>query len=318
MEISVIITYHQEGQAFLEEAVNCVKNTIDVSNFEIIVVDDCSKEPLNPISNVKIIRNSDNFGVGTSFDNGVAIAKYENIILMACDIRIIQKNWASQMVEELNKYPKSLVCTSCINLNREKPENMDIENRKKISVVNGATILIFHDHKTNPRMTISFRGLIEASWLPSLKNRNVPSFEIPCILGAFYGVKKDWYNYIDGFYGHRKWGSLEPIISIKSWIFGGSCRTAPKIEVGHIFKKAGIHGTSQDTLIYNKMLAATLLFPDYGRLIAFLGSNPIVERARKMYQANLPVILKKREEYQKKTVFSMEQFVKKWNVDYRH
>jgi hypothetical protein len=66
------------------------------------------------------------------------------------------------------------------------------------------------------------------------------------------------------------------------------------------------------------MMTATLLFPDYGRLITFLGSNPIVERARNMYQANLPVILKKREEYQKKTVFSIEQFVKKWNVDYRH
>lgn len=318
MGLSIIITYHQEGQLFLEEAINCVKNTIDISNFEIIVVDDCSKILLNPIPGVQIIRHTAQLGVGCGFDTGVATAKYDNIILMACDIRIIQKTWASQMIRELDMYPKSLICTSCVNLNKEKPENMDIENRRKISVVNGARILFFHDHKNNPRMTLTFRGILEAQWLPSLKNKDIPSSEIPCILGAFYGVKKEWYNYIDGFWAHKLWGSLEVYLSLKSWLFGGSCRVVTRIESGHIFKKAGIHNVPQDILMRNKMVIATLLFPDYGRLIAFLGSNSIVERARKMYQAELPEIMKKREEYASKTVYSMEQFVKRWSVDYRH
>jgi hypothetical protein len=104
---------------------------------------------------------------------------------------------------------------------------------------------------------------------------------------------------------------------MKSWLFGGSNRTAPRIEIGHIFKKVGWHGTPQDCLMYNKMLTATLLFDDYQRLINFLGSNPIVERGRIMYQNTLPAILEKKEEYKNKTVFPMEKFIEKWKLDYR-
>lgn len=318
MGLSIIITFHQEGQKFIQELIDQIKSTIDVEPYEIIVVDDCSKEPLKPIPDVKIIRNIENYGVGVSFDNGVAAAQYENLILTACDIRIVQKNWASMMITELDSHPKSLNCVSCVCLNAEKPENLDVEARKKVSVTNGATIIIFHDKKSNPRMTPTFRGIVEAQWLPGLKNRDVPSSEIPCILGAFYGVKKEWYNYIDGFWGHRLWGTLEPYVALKSWLFGGSCRVVPRIYAGHIFKRAGTHGTPQDALMYNKMMVATLLFPDYGRLIAFLGTNPIVERARKMYQQELPNILKKKEEYAKKTVFPIEEYVKRWKIDYRH
>jgi hypothetical protein len=104
---------------------------------------------------------------------------------------------------------------------------------------------------------------------------------------------------------------------MKSWLFGGSCRTAPRVETRHLFKKVGWHGTPQDALMYNKMLTATLLFDDYQRLISFLGSNPIVERARVLYNAHLPVIMQKKMEYKEKTVFPMEKFIEKWNLDYR-
>jgi hypothetical protein len=145
----------------------------------------------------------------------------------------------------------------------------------------------------------------------------VDSFEIPCILGAFYGVKKAWYEYVDGWSLHKFWGTLEPLIGLKSWLFGGSNRTAPRIETGHIFKKVGWHGTKQEALMYNKMLVATLLFDDYQRLINFLGTNPVVERGRVMYQKDLPQILVKKMEYKDKTVFPMEEIVKKWHLDYR-
>lgn len=316
--ISIIIPYHFEGKDFILETIEGIQSTIDVDPYEIIVVDDGSDLQKSWLpDSVHVMKHIRNEGVGKAFDTGVSVAQYDNLFLMGDDIRFAPNNWASKIVEEIQKHPKAFTCTSCVNLNREKPENMDIEKRKKISVVNGATIIIFHDSKSNHRKPETFRGIIEAQWLPVLKNRDVDSYEIPCILGAAYGVSREWYNYVDGWVGHRLWGTLEPHIALKSWLFGGSCRTAPRIETGHIFKLVGNHNTPQDVLMYNKMMVATMLFEDFNRLIMFLGTNSIVERARLMYQANLPWILEKKFEYKDKTVLSIEEFVSRWGIDYR-
>lgn len=314
MKLSIIIPYHQEGLDFITTTINSIKETIDVEPYEIIVVDDFSETPLSKIKDVTVLRHSENLGVGAAFDTGVKAAKSENLFLMGSDIRFVKNKWASQIVKEIELYPTAFTCTSCVALNSKE---MNIEERRLVNVVNGATILMFHDHKTNPKQPETFRGIIEAQWLPHLKDRDVDSVEIPCILGAAYGVSKTWYNHIDGWWGHRKWGSLEPYISLKSWLFGGSCRTAPRIETGHIFKEKGRSDIKQETMLYNKMMIATLLFDDYERIISFLGTNPTVEKARKLYIDNLPTIMKKREEYQKMIVLNPNDFFERWSIDYR-
>ncbi len=317
MNLSIIIPYHNEGIEFITTTITQIRKTIDVSPYEIIIVDDFSDVKLKGIEDVTIIRHDENLGVGAAFDTGVKVAKSENLFLMGSDIRFVENKWASQIVEETEKHPKALTCTSCVVLNASSEENMDINKRRLKSVVDGATILMFHDHESNPRQSKTFVGIIEAQWLKHIKDRNIDSFEIPCILGAAYGVKKEWYNYIDGWVGHKKWGTLEPMISLKSWFFGGSCRVAPRIETGHIFKTHGTHGTPQDKLLYNKMLVSTLLFDDHERLISFLGTNTIVERSKKMYQDNITFIMSKKEEYKKKIVYSHKDYFKRFNIDYR-
>ena len=314
MDLSIIIPYHDEGLDFITTTINSIKETIDVDKYEIIIIDDFSSKPLSEIDNVKILRHNKNLGVGAAFDTGVKEAKSDNLFLMGSDIRFIPNNWASKIIEEIKNYPKAFTCTSCVALTTQ---NLNINERRLINVANGATILMFHDQKTNPKKDKNFRGIIEAKWLPNLKNRDIDSFEIPCILGAAYGVSKEWYNYIDGWWGHKKWGTLEPYISLKSWLFGGSCRTAPRIEVGHIFKTRGTHGTNQDVLLYNKMLVATLLFDDYERLIRFLGVNNDVIEARKLYNDNRKNILKKRKEYSQKITYNYLNYFKRFNIDYR-
>lgn len=314
MNLSIIIPYHDEGLEFITTTINSIKETIDVENYEIIVVDDFSDVPLVDIDGVRIFRHTINKGVGAAFDTGVFFAESENLFLMGSDIRFIKNNWSSQIIEEIDKYPTAFTCTSCVALTADK---MDINERRLINVVNGATILMFHDKKSNPRQTDTFRGIIEAQWLKHLRNRDVDSFEIPCILGAAYGVKKSWYEYVDGWSCHKKWGTLEPYISLKSWFFGGSCRTAPRIETGHIFKSVGTHATSQEKLLYNKLMVATLFFDDYERLISFLGSNETIDKAKKIYNDNLEFIMKKRDEYKTKTVYHYLDFFERFEIDYR-
>lgn len=314
MNLSIIIPYHDEGYDFIKTTVDSIKNSIDIEDYEIIIVDDFSDQPLQNIDDVIVVRHPENLGVGVAFDTGVKISKSENLFLMGSDIRFIPNKWASQIIKEIEDYPKAFTCTSCVALSAEK---LDINERRLINVVNGATILMFHDKKTNPKQSDTFKGIIEAQWLKHLKNRNIDSFEIPCILGAAYGVKKSWYEYVDGWSLHKKWGTLEPYISLKSWLFGGSCRTAPKIETGHIFKTVGTHGTPQEKLFYNKMMVATVLFDDYERLIHFLGTNTTIENAREMYNNNLDSILKKKEEYKKKIVYNYLDFFERFDIDYR-
>lgn len=315
---SIIITYHNEGLEFLWECISQIQETIDIPEYEIIVVDDYSDKVLPPITGIKIVRSEVNKGVGQAFDMGVANAVGENIILTACDMRFVKNNWASKLITAIDNNPKSLICTACVGLNPKKEHGMDFEFRRKVLRVYGAGLLIYHDKKTNPKKDESFRGIIEAKW-QSQKGKEI--YEIPCILGACYGVKKSWYEYIDGFWGHKQWGTLEPYISLKSYMFGGNCMVDPNIETAHIFKEVGSvesqkHGITQDNIMYNKLLVVNLLFNDT-TLISFLHNDIHVIQATRLITKNINDIKLKKEEYKNKTVFSIEDYCKKFNIDLR-
>jgi glycosyltransferase involved in cell wall biosynthesis len=324
------------------ECLEQLKSTIDIQNYEIIIVDDGSRVPLRQISGIKIVRNVNNKGVGQAFDAGVQRAIGENIILMACDIRFANNKWASKILKEIEDYPTAITCTTCVGLNRYSsccgslrtkdgncsnskcknfgkpvPDNMNFERRRKIQRSFGATIMLFLDMKSLPKAAPSYRNILEAKWqAPDLKSMD-RSYEIPCILGAFYGLKKDWYKHIDGFWGHKHWGTLEPYISLKSWFFGGSCRLAPHIETGHIFKKTATHNTPEESRKYNKILVSLLLLAESSRYISFLGANALVQRATAMIQKDIAAIKVKKTEYARKITINRDDFFKRWNIDMR-
>jgi glycosyltransferase involved in cell wall biosynthesis len=328
IDLTIIIPTHNEGREFVLETIKSIKSTIDV-NYEIIVIDDYSDIPIQ-IKDIEVIRHKKNKGVGQAFDTGVKYAKSKNLFLIGCDIRFIQNNWASKMLKEINKYPKSLICTSVVHLSAAMP-SLTFEMSRQNFVYNGATILMAYGKED--------WNILKAEWLPresrmlkkgidlAIKNLSpygvVPSntecYEVPCILGAAYGVKRYWYNYINGFWGHRKWGSLEPYISLKSWLLGGSCLTAPHIETAHIFNETqGRHGTGFENLAYNSMLVAWLLFSDEDRnwLIRHLKNHEWVLHAKEMISENLPSILKKRNEYLLKNKMTIKEFVTKFNIPF--
>ena len=311
-ELSIIIPMHGEPQGFLEDTVNSIRDTIDVT-YEIICVDDASGVH---IDGVTMLHHKKHKGVGAAFDTGVAVAKSDTLFLMGSDIRFIPNKWASKMIAETNAHPKAFSCTTCVGLNADA---MDVNERRTKSRRNGARILVFHDHKAHPKKAANFRNILECQWLGVYKGESKESFEVPSILGAAYGVKKEWYNYVDGWWGHRSWGTLEPMISLKSWLMGGSCRTTPDIETGHVFKSGGTHGTQNSHLMYNKILVATLLFSDYDsqRLIQFLGSNPSVSAGKRLFDENKEAIMAKRDEYKEKIVYDIRDWCKKFETDFR-
>lgn len=311
---------HGESQQFMEEAINSIKDTITLDTWELIIVDDFSPTPFKTNhENVRVVRQPMHLGVGQAFDRGVKEAKSDNIFLQGSDMRFIKNDWDKIMLEEIKNHPKSATCNCCIGLNNESEEGMDINIRRNRSRRFGSTVLIFHDHQSHPKKPSNFRNILECQWLPIPRPVPEESWEIPAVLGAFYGINKQWYEYIGGFELHRSWGSLESYFGIKNWLFGGSCRVSPKCEVGHIFKRQGTHGTPHSHLTYNKLLVATLLFSDKDakRLIDFLGNNTQVSQAKRMFEQEKKLILAKRDEYRKKIVVDVAEWCKRWNIDFR-
>ena len=319
-QLSIIIPYHNEGKQFILETIDSIETTIDV-RYEIIVVDDCSDEPLK-IDGIKIIRHKENLGVGQAFDTGVRKSRSKNLFLMGSDIRFIKNQWASKMVEDIKKHPDSLICTSVVPLQADFPE-ITFETAKKYSKIDlyrGASIVFFmgDDEKMH--------YILEAQWMPReflpLRSSDyvapTESYEVACVLGAAYGVTKKWYKYLDGFWGHKKWGTLEPYISLKSWLFGGSCLIAPHIETAHIFKSEGTHKTGLEFLIYNKIMVAWLLFPypDKDRLINWLQDQDFVIKGKELIEDNIHAIQKKRYEYRNKMKTNIPAIVEKFNLKF--
>jgi hypothetical protein len=147
-------------------------------------------------------------------------------------------------------------------------------------------------------------------------------YDVACILGAAYGVSKKWYKYIDGFWGHKRWGCLEPLISLKSLLFGGRCLVAPHIETAHIFNDGeGKHMAQREYWLYkthNRLLVCWLLFtvPDKKRLIDWLGTNDIIELSKQMIEDNMQDIIKKRNKYREKMVVTIGDIVDKFNLEF--
>jgi len=315
--LSILIPYHQEGKSFITDTIRSIKETIDVELFEILVIDDGSKVPLEIDEGVRVIYHSENKGVGQAFRTGIDAAKYEHIFLQGSDIRYIKNQWASKMMAEIDQHPKSLICTTCVGLNGIDKDGMDFEKRRQKSRRNGANILFYHDSRSHPKKSPSFRNILEAQWI---RRSAVPgTIEVPCILGAAYGANKEWLKYIDIWWGHRSWGTLEPFCSLASWLMGGSCLCAQDIETGHIFKKSGTHGVPGHHLMYNKMLVATLLLPDHlaQSMIAFLGENNDVSEGKRIFDSMKESIFTKRDEYAEKITMDVRDYCNKFNIDLR-
>lgn len=322
MTVSIIITYHEEGIPFLMECLSQLERTININDYEIIVVDDGSKVPVTyndvkSIANCGVIRVK-NAGVGQAFDMGVRSARGKYLFIMACDIRFTNNGWAAHMLNEVIEYPKALISSSCIGFNQVDPDGMNFDIRRKKSNRGGAEILLFHDKLNNPKKEDNFRDILQAKWLPFPKG-NVMSYEIPCVLGAFYGISKSWYEHIMGFTMHHLWGGLEPYISLKSWMFGGSCRIIRSCEIAHIFKTSSPHGIPIWAISYNKLLIARTLFDEdvADKLDAFLGDCPHAENARKRIANDAFLVASLREEYKKKTVVNVKELCEKLNIDTR-
>jgi len=327
MSLSVIIPFKNEFE-LIDSVINHIVATANSEDYEIIVVNDGSLNhfgkfvPLEiPNPKVRVINISKTFGVGASFDRGVENCTYENIVLMGADI-YAKEGWYEKVRNEVSRNPNSIGCAVCVG---DKPPY-----RKYY----GADMLItMGNNDLPPKSKLrdrrgGYTSLFKGKWAE--KKGNEP-YDIACLMGAMYFTTKSWYNKIHGWdtlpnvrhRGHMYWGSLEPYISLKSWLYGGGCYLVPDIEATHLFNrvtrenKYSKGARSAEFMWWNALfILETMVLSEFtrNRIYDFVNPELNFNVARQMIKKNYDTVLQVRNRNRLKFVMDLNEYINKFNI----
>ena len=242
-QVSIVIPYINDVET-LRGTIKSLYETIDVSSFEVIIVQDGGNERYDGPTekNMQHVEHPFNLGVGAAFDTGVRLARSHNIFLMGADIRFQDNGWASRMLKVLSKNQKSLICTVCKSFGK----STSYYGADVIFKVKNENLGPKHPKKND----MNYKAAMEGKWR---KRTGRGVYEIPCLMGAFYGVSKSWYEFVRGFELHYKWGVLEPYISLKSWRVGGNVLIDTDNVTEHVWR-APSRSADYNALAYNQYM----------------------------------------------------------------
>jgi glycosyltransferase involved in cell wall biosynthesis len=239
MNLSILIPFKNDFSE-IELVVQHLLDTAGSDDLEIIVYNDGSVSGDNKprslelsLHHTRVINASQSFGVGYGFDRLVENAQSENIILMGSDV-FPHEGWYTKVLQAIAQKPDSIGCSVCVG------------DKEPYIKRYGADLLFTVSNNDLPEGSkLRFReggytDIFQAKWMAKKEGL---IYDIPCVLGAYYWTSKEYYQKIHGwdtekenrFVGHRTYGSLEPYISLKSWLYGGGCYLDTTIEATHIF-----------------------------------------------------------------------------------
>lgn len=233
----------------LDRTIKSIQKTV-TEEFEIIVCDDGSKESIKR-SDCKVVRHKNTIGVGAAIDNAVKHANFDIIAISGADIVHKKDNWATKGLKKVLSEPKTIFSSTTVGYKQEL--NVFVKTKRY-----GAELILKADINDIP---LSRRFAYPKDWkmLYRSKWNNKYVEETSSLLGAFYIMDKNWYNHLKGFQMHRRWGSLDSYLAMKSWLAGGKCKVINNIITGHEFKTGKYQ--PMDWLYYNKALVTRTLFP---------------------------------------------------------
>ena len=259
-----------------EELNNTLSRLPSKDGVHIIVVDDGSFVPLQVPSGISLIRHPRNYGVGAAFNTGVRACTTEQIVLMGADV-IPDDGWHDKAVALLDNHPMSLICTGCSGFSDNQPPF-----HSSRSIAYGADIIRTH-RRVEGVHTIT--DIIQARWKRGDHSWDNNISHVGCILGAFYLTSKTLYNNVGGWMGHKCWGGLEPMISIRAKRSGYPVLVTRNIEVAHHFNRDSQRTSNWPLYFYNKLFMSETMFEnpnEMRNLLLSAGGNKWVREADNM------------------------------------
>jgi glycosyltransferase involved in cell wall biosynthesis len=252
-EVTFCIANYKDEKR-LDATLKSLFASVDRSKVSVIVsVDGAAGQGRNPYRavypEVSYIYTDERRGVGYVLDRAVEAARTEIVFIMGADIVFPESDWMPSFLDKVKSEHQGLICTRCGKLS-----DINAKLTPETHSYTGATMVFRH-----PSGKIPQRTMLEAKWT---KTTGTGLQKVDCVLGAFYGCHRSWYLYIKGFAGHREWGTLEPLISLRNLVMGGKNLIDMDTVIGHLFVQEG-HGTPKDirSLVFNKLLLADGLLP---------------------------------------------------------
>lgn len=286
--LSIIIASHNDP----EETVLTLKSIRETSppDVEVVIVDDCSATALHhyikPDEHTKLITNRLRCGCGPSRHIGALRASGEWLAIMDSHMRMTKSwfdEWASRGSFSGEADKKVVWCATCLGLDSK---HMDTE--QPVSVYHGATMNLYGPDRNNPK---ALPQVLEAVWLPKTPEPE-DGQETPAIMGAAYFMSREWFLKLAPTRFLRIWGCDEQMISLKTWLAGGSVRLAKNVRIGHKFLLAGKEkqpwGVPPGYVLWNKLFAIYTLLPanmaeTLSRLLRNTNSGHDMRAAERMF-----------------------------------
>lgn len=248
-KLSVCMSFLNEG----EEVGNTVRSIRETAGdtVDIIVVNDASTDGYDYEADLKGLNvhyfvNKHRIGAAAGKEKAVQISSTPYFILIDAHMRFYQKDWASQLVAELEKNSNRLLCCQNLALSKKdgklsKPVEMGVYGAYlRFDVGRNIPNIKWNDHEHVPTLS---KG------------------QIPAVLGATYSTSKEYWNKLCGYQGLIHYGDEEAYISIKAWLEGGGCHFLPDIKIGHIYRNESPYIVHTNMMTYNSLLISKLFVP---------------------------------------------------------
>lgn len=295
-----------DDQEECEATIRSIRETA-IGDVDIVVIDDGSPVPfVTSDPKVRLTRLQHRIGSGPSRHMCAVRAKNPWVLLMDSHMRMVP-GWHEEALMLAASSPSNLMWNGqCLGLNAT---HMDVS--QPIGRYFGA-----HMHFTGLDGGGKFQ-VLEGKWNTEQPGDHYP---IGCLMGANYFVNREWFLHIGGMAMLHSWGSEEPFVSLKTWMAGGECRMAKKIETGHQFRSACKAVSPTGAYVYNKMLVAQTCTPEAAARVLIEGlpkQYPVsgdLGVAKQMIRDRLPQIEIEKARHDMIFTRSFEEYLERFGI----
>lgn len=300
-KLSVCLSFLNEG----EEVGNTVRSIRETAgdSVDIIAVNDGSTDGYDYEADLKGLDvhyfvNKRRIGAAAGKEKAVQISSTPYFILIDAHMRFYQKDWASQLVAELEKNSNRLLC--CQNLALSKKDGC---LSKPVEMGVCAAYLRFDLGQVLPQI----------KWND---NEDIPTLDkgqIPAVLGATYSTSKEYWNKLCGYQGLIHYGDEEAYISIKAWMEGGGCYFLPNIKIGHIYREESPYIVHRNMMTYNILLIGKMFMPSLLSCFsesAAIGNSHNAEALARLFSSREEEIRALCEKYSKSFKYDFSRILK--------
>lgn len=235
VELTCIIPFQNEGSE-IERTVANIRGTAG-ANVKIMLINDLSTDNYDYAwiarhYDCQYFYNSVNLGVAGSRDFGVSRCSTKYFVLLDGHMRFYHDNWHEDLIKELDKNPDCLVTANTIVFSYDK----DTKIYSNEAGIDGRTVFGSYGAVVNMKEPgWEFTGKWTKKILKGFGTSD-PVIPISCCMGAVYAASKLFWERIGGLRGLKKYGSDEPLMSLKTWLSGGKVLLMKDWGVGHLYR----------------------------------------------------------------------------------